>query len=642
MANIMEMFKALNKPSRNGFDLGKWNRFTAKAGELLPVYSKLIRKGDKLQVDCQHITNTRPLNSDAYTSIREYYNWYFVPMHLLWDKFNEWSVDLKDNVQVASSINGNTPLSERHPYFTTGQLYDVVQGLDNLTEEQNKLNIFGFERGRLARKLLHYLDYGDFYKPESSIIKNLEMNPWRLLAYNKIYQDYYRDSQWEAARPALFNLNYMTGAEGSNQIPMDEIDLTKWTMCDIRYANWKKDYFMGLLPNSQYGDAATIEAGSTDVYWSSLPDKYFYDIKASAKYLPSDAGSSGQAVYADYDIAPTNARTGISSSLYDDPVALKTNIKYNGTSYSGNVIGGGQQFVMTDNDLARLRTALGLTTQVSSSAAPFQLNSAFTILALRQAEALQKYKEIKMANKQDFPSQVYAQEGYKPSDAYSHRCLWLKGMDSTIDINPVVNTNLADENAADIRGRGLSAGAGEFGFNAEVDGILMCIYHAVPVLDYAIDGVHPDNLKTFLSDYANPIFDRTGMQQVTLANLMNNSPDFPLGFAGDETLLGYGPIYLDYKTDYTTIHGAFYNGDLRAWVAPITAEYIRNWLEGNQSGDYAVWKGLNANFFKVDPATLNPIFTMDVDSEVNSDQFWCNVRCSVSAVRNLDRDGLPY
>lgn len=624
MANIMDMFKALNKPSRNGFDLGKWNRFTAKAGELLPVYSKLVRKGDKFNVNTQFITNTRPLNSDAYCSIREYYNWYFVPMHLMWDKFNEWSVDLKDNVQVASSINGNTPLSERHPYFTTAQIYDVINGLDNLSLEQNKLNIFGFERGRLARKLMHYLDYGDFYKPENSIIRNLEMNPWRLLAYNKIYQDWHRDSQWESARPALFNLNYMTGAEGTNQIPMDEMDLTKWTMCDIRYANWQKDYFMGLLPNSQFGDAASVDMGSLGIQLNSPTELAFSNVYNE-------------------DYNPSSPRiTAFNGSGQDIKKVLNSAGGYSSINNDGTVVTSGfdrsQSWYFNQGAITKLRQAIGLPSNSTSS-----MSSAFTILALRQAEALQKYKEIKMANKQDFPSQVYAQEGYKPSDAYSHRSIWLKGFDSTIDINPVVNTNLADANAAVIRGRGLSAGQGNFTFDAEVDGVLMCIYHAVPILDYAIDGIHPDNLKTYLSDYANPIFDRTGMQQVHLANLMNNDPDFPLFDNHDETLLlGYGPIYLDYKTDYTTIHGAFYNGGLESWVAPISAEYIRNWLEGNQSGDYAFWKGLNANFFKVDPATLNPIFTTPVDSEVNSDQFWCNVRCSVSAVRNLDRDGLPY
>lgn len=589
----MEMFKALNKPSRNGFDLSYRNRFSAKAGELLPVYSKLMRKGDKAKISQRNITNTRPLNSDAYTSIREYYNWYFVPMNLLWDKFNVYSVDLKDNAQVASSINGNQPLSDKHPYWTTGQFYDVINGLDSLTAANNKLNPFGFERGRLARKLLHYLDYGDFYKPETSIIKNVEMNPWRLLAYQKIYQDYYRDSQWESSRPALFNLNYMDGSEGTNQIPLDEVDLTKWTMFDIRYANWNKDYFMGLLPNSQYGDVASI-----DVDFGGL------DISdATSLYLYGNPGAE----------MVSTSNTGL---LQAD------------TSASG------RQWTLKSASVERLANALGLRAQ--------NLVGQFTILALRQAEALQKYKEIKMANKQDFPSQVYAIEGVKPSNAYSQRCHWLKGVDGTIDINPVVNTNLTDENAALVRGRGISASQGGFDFDTDVDGVLMCIYHAVPVLDYAIDGVHPDNTKTYLSDYANPVFDRTGMQQVPLVHLFNNWPDTVLGFAGDENLLGYGPIYLDYKTDYSRIHGAFYNGDLHSWVAPITQNYIKAWLEGNQSGDYSVWRGLNSTFFKVNPATLNPIFTEDVDSEVKSDQFWCNAFFNVNVVRNLDRDGLPY
>lgn len=631
----MEMFRAMNKPSRNGYDMSVRNRFTAKAGEILPVYSKLLRKGDKVKIHQRNITNTRPLNSDAYTSVREYYNWYFVPMNLLWDKFNVWSVDLKENAQVASSINGNQPLSEKHPYFTTGQIYDVLSGLDNLTEENNKLNPCGFERGKLARKLLHYLDYGDFYKSESSIIKNLEMSPWRLLAYQKIYQDYYRDSQWENSRPALFNLNYMDGSEGTNQMPLDEVDLTKWTMFDIRYANWNKDYFMGLLPNSQYGDAASINIDTESFDPTTLSLRFPVLSSSFTDTSPLKVQISSSDTAARFVL---NARGGQSvGDVSGSPID------------SNGAIGADEKYVwfrrtLDASLLNELRSALGLpdTTIVSSSSVNSSLQSAFTILALRQAEALQKYKEIKMANKQDFPSQVFAQEGVKPSNAYSQRCQWLKGVDGTIDINPVVNTNLADQNAALVRGRGISASQGEMNFDTDVDGVLMCIYHAAPVLDYAIDGVHPDNTKTYLTDYANPIFDKTGMQQVNLAHLFNNWPDTALGFAGDENLLGYGPIYLDYKTDYSRIHGAFYNGGLQQWVAPITAEYIKIWLEGNQSGDYSVWAGLNVNFFKINPSTLNPIFTTPVDSDVNSDQFWCNAYFDVKMVRNLDRDGLPY
>lgn len=610
MANIMEMFKATNKPSRDGYDMSKTNRFTAKAGELLPVYSKLVMKGDKWSGNVKFITNTRPLNSDAYTTIREYYNWYFVPMHLLWDKFNEWSVDLKDNVQVAASINGNSPLSDKHPYFTCGQLYDAVDSLDNLTEANNKLNTFGFERGQLSRKLLHYLGYGDYYKSRETMIKNAELNPWRLLAYQKIYQDFYRDSQWESARPALFNLNYMDGSAGAEQIATDEIDYTKWTMFDIRYANWQKDYFMGLLPNSQYGDAATIDAGSINsdesillgtpvlkLLSSSVNDKYAV-LGAKSELLPNDY---------------------VKAAAY--PVTYSgTNDNY--VDFDGG--GGYAKISFSPEELA-------------------QLKSTFTILALRQAEALQKFKEIKMSNKQDFPSQAMAQFGVRPSNAYSHRAQWLKGMDSTININPVVNNNLAEGNTAVTRGRGIGAGSGNFTFESDVDGILMCIYHAVPVLDYSITGIHPDNTKTYFSDYAQPIFDKTGMQQIDMVHLLNHFPDTTVFFT-NETLLGYGPAYLDYKTDYPEIHGAFYNGDtLPAWVAPINQEYIVAWLEGNQSGDYSVWKGLNSSFFKVNPHVLDSIFAgEEVNSSVNTDHFWCNAFFDMSAIRNLDRDGLPY
>lgn len=620
----MEMFKAMNKPSRDGYDMSKTNRFTAKAGELLPVYSKLVMKGDKWKGQVKFITNTRPLNSDAYTNIREYYNWYFVPMHLLWDKFNEWSVDLKDNVQVAASINGNSPLSEKHPYFTCGQLYDSLSSLDSLSEANNKLNTFGFERGQLARKLLHYLGYGDYYRTRTTMLKNADLSPWRLLAYQKIYQDFYRDSQWESARPALFNLNYMDGAAGGEQIATDEIDYTKWTMFDIRYANWQKDYFMGLLPNSQYGDAASIDLGS-GIQLGSVSALDSYPEDANLYYVNENNPNENIAGVA-------ASRNYSNKSLGRDFYPLNDD----GTLGNRTHMGVHGNLYLSAGAVQKLRDSLGLS-------ASSNVSSAFTILALRQAEMLQKFKEIKMSNKQDFPSQAMAQFGVRPSNAYSHRAQWLKGMMSNININPVVNNNLAEGNTAVTRGRGIGAGSGEFTFESDVDGVLMCIYHAVPILDYSITGIHPDNTKTYFSDYAQPIFDKTGMQQVDMVHLLNHFPETAVGFT-DNTLLGYGPAYLDYKTDFPEIHGAFYNGDtLPAWVAPINQEYIAAWLEGNQSGDYSVWKGLNSSFFKVNPHVLDPIFAgQEVDSSVNTDHFWCNAFFDMSAVRNLDRDGLPY
>ena len=33
------------------------------------------------------------------------------------------------------------------------------------------------------------------------------------------------------------------------------------TMFDLEYCNWNKDMFMGVLPDTQFGDVATIDTG---------------------------------------------------------------------------------------------------------------------------------------------------------------------------------------------------------------------------------------------------------------------------------------------------------------------------------------------------------------------------------------------
>ena len=97
MANIMSQVDFRNKPSRNGFDLSMKRNFTAKVGEILPVWYKSIIPGDKFRIDLKSFTRTQPLNTAAYGRIREYYDLYFVPMESIWNKFPEIVQQLNDN-----------------------------------------------------------------------------------------------------------------------------------------------------------------------------------------------------------------------------------------------------------------------------------------------------------------------------------------------------------------------------------------------------------------------------------------------------------------------------------------------------------------------------------------------------------------
>lgn len=612
MANIMQMFRAKNKVSRNAFDLSKKLAFTAKAGELLPIYSRICMPGDRFNIRTAWKSRTAPVNTAAFTRFKEYYDWYFVPLQLLWNKYNTWSTNMKENNQVATSINGTTQLTDEHPFFTSTQISNYLQniGYQGSTGSANYKNAFGYNRGNLSIKLLHYLGYGDFTpqdagtNPFQNLITNYKASPWRLLAYQKIYQDWYRNTQWENSRPETCNIDYIDGSAESLQIPVADIDYSKVNMFDLQYANWNKDMFMGVLPNSQYGDEASVNIGVEDIL-----SEY-----NSLMYVTGNGSA-----------APGN-------TLYFSLINGSADKSIRAADNSSNTL----NLRFKTEQLEDLRSKFGI--------------SNFSILALRQAEALQKFKEIQQSNSQDFPSQTEAHFGHRPNNAYSQRCIRIGGYDGVIEIQDVDNTNITENedgtmNGADIAGKGIARGQGNLSdFIADVPGVIMCIYHVKPLLDYASSGISPDNLKTLFTDYAIPEFDKTGMQQVPLIMLTNRKDSGWTGIDIQDGLLGYAPNYFDYKTDYDEVKGAFYNGGLESWVAPITQNYINAFLASTQQGSTTslVFNGLNYNFFKINPSVLDSIFALSADSQVSSDTFWINTYFDIKAVRPLDVDGLPY
>lgn len=606
----MSMTKLRNKVSRNGFDLSRKNLFTAKVGEALPVACIECIPGDSFDIDMAWFTRTQPVNTAAYTRMREYYDWYFVPTNLLWNKFNTFVTQMSDNNQKATGINGNVKLTEDHPYFTYNQISDYI----NRISTEQKENFFGFSRAELSCKLLHYLDYGDFTKflvgqPPTAV--DAKLNPFPLLAYQKIYQDFIRDSQWEKAYAPASNIDYISGAEGSLNLPISQLDTSVENMFDLRYFNWNKDYFMGLLPNSQYGESASV----------ILPPKFdtlpVTRLPANDEVYLSLDGSNGAL------FKPTGAGYSTLASL--------ENQQYGGVGDNGKWQGA-PTLMHNVNNLQALANAMKLNELTVDASL---LTNAFTILALRQAEAKQKWAEITQSQQQDYKSQIEAHFDVRVSDAYSDRCKYIGGVNGNVDIEAVTNQNLTGDNDANIAGRGQGGARGSINFDTKVHGYLMCIYHAVPLLDFAIDGIKRQNLKTSVFDYAIPEFDATGMVSVPLVELTSSYTGVQT-----DTLLGYAPRYIDYKSSYDVVHGAFFNGDLDAWVAPIDTNYIKEYLDN--LGASIASGAFNYHFFKVPPSVLNPIFGLSVDSSVATDQLLINASFDIKAVRNLDRNGLPY
>ena len=263
------------------------------------------------------------------------------------------------------------------------------------------------------------------------------------------------------------------------------------------------------------------------------------------------------------------------------------------------------------------------------------LKPRFDILSFRIAEATQKWKEVTQCAKQGYKEQLEAHFNVKLSEALSDHCRYIGGCSSDITISEVLNTNLS-ASEADIKGKGIGGGYCDETFSCNEHGILMCIYHSVPLLDYLRSGQDYQLLHTMATDLPVPEFDHIGMEALPIEVLFNEYGNIGNAVSAID-VLGYSPRYIGYKTSVDWVTGAF-ETTLDSWVSPLTSKIQSDKLAFTNSSSYYVgWA-----WFKVAPAVLDSIFVTKVDHTWDTDQFLVNVNFDVKAVQNLDYNGMPY
>lgn len=615
MASYTGMSNLQNHPHRSGFDIGRKNTFTAKVGELLPVYWDISMPGDKYRFNVEYFTRTQPVETSAYTRLREYFDFYAVPLRLLWKSAPSVLTQMQDINQIqALSLTQNLSLGTYLPSVSINQLGLVLYRLSNNSynpgSSSSLKNMFGFSRGDLAYKLFSYLGFGNIiqYSPSSGqrwwstsltvdssssytqqYIQNSVVNVFPLLAYQKIYQDFFRWSQWENSNPSSCNVDYFSGLSYTliSDIPESSSDYWKSdTMFDLKYCNWNKDMLMGVLPNSQFGDVAVID----------IPNSGASDI-----VLGSDTAKS---------------KVGVASSI---------------TSNSAQI----PFFALQASSSNTVPAASTLRVDLST------LQSQFTVLALRQAEALQRWKEISQSGDSDYREQIRKHFGVNLPQALSNMCTYIGGISRNLDISEVVNNNLASEgDTAVIAGKGVGAGNGSFTYTTNEHCVVMCIYHAIPLLDYTITGQDGQLLVTDVESLPIPEFDNIGMEVLPMSQIFNS----PKASIVNLFNAGYNPRYFNWKTKLDVVNGAF-TTTLKSWVSPVTESLLSGWFGfGYQEGDVNenTRVVLNYKFFKVNPSVLDPIFGVNADSTWDTDQLLVNSYIGCYVARNLSRDGVPY
>ena len=184
--------------------------------------------------------------------------------------FRSWLTKKSTLTSAASSTENTTRLTDV-PYVSQSIISGYLQTA-NANDQTNTRDDAGMPLVYGSCKLLDMLGYGSMIDSGNSgkaaitqkylgldglsdgvnplvysVSQNVSALPF--LAYQKVYFDFYSNPQWEKHLAYAYNVDYWTG--GSS------ISLTT-NMLKLRYADYPKDYFTGILPASQYGSVAAL------------------------------------------------------------------------------------------------------------------------------------------------------------------------------------------------------------------------------------------------------------------------------------------------------------------------------------------------------------------------------------------------
>jgi len=354
---------AMPRPQTNTFDLSHDRKFSGKIGELMPISVMEVVPGDKFNIKATNLTRFAPLLTPIMHQASVYCHFFFVPNRILWPNWENFISGGEDGLA--------------DPTFPTVDLTIPTQ--------------YG------VQTLADYLGL-----PTGNQLTDVSALPFA--AYQKIYQDYYRDEN-------LITKTDISVSDGT-QSNVDTIELAS-----MKKRAWQHDYFTSALPWTQRGPEATIPLGTT------APIIY-------------EANSANPALLKNYN-------TG----------QIIPNFDSSGTPFETNSGGGlfanlpGQTYLDWDNS-EQLKADLSQAT-------------ASSINDLRRAFRLQEWLERNARGGARYIEIITAHFGVRSSDARLQRPEFLGGSSTPITISEVLQTsNTAGATGSDATPQGNMAGHG--------------------------------------------------------------------------------------------------------------------------------------------------------------------------------------
>ena len=442
---------AMPKPAQNTFDLSHDRKFSMKIGEITPILCQETVPGDKFNVESTNLLRFAPMLAPIMHQTSVYIHYFFVPNRIIWDNWEDFITGGEDG-----TANPAFPVFNNLGSVSEGSLFDYL-GLPTGTS------------------------IGD-------------VNALPTMAYNKIYNEYYRDQN-------LATKITDKAVDGNNSAV---------GLFNLQKRAWQHDYFTSALPWTQKGPEATLPLGTT------------------APLLYQDVNPPGS----DYTIARARVSDGagpMGNLNYDDYL----------TDGAGRLKDSNSQFYNLDVTETHV-------TDLSDAAAA-------SINELRRAFRLQEWLERNARGGSRYIEVIMAHFGVKSSDSRLQRPEFLGGSATPVTISEVLQTSdNASETTpqANMAGHGVAVGqSNRVSYFCEEHGFILGLMTVMPKTAYQ-QGLPKIFSKFDKFDYFWPSFQSIGEQPI-----YNQEIYYDAGDSQNEEVFGYTPRYAEYKYIPSSVHG---------------------------------------------------------------------------------------
>ena len=280
MANLKA---ALTRPkvsehyARNPFDRSYSVNTSYQLGGLEPFFAQPFIAGSHVKLNRAIFQRTADVNTAAFPKVDTHVEFFVVPIRLLWAYWNNFKLNIQDfNSANFGSLNSTSmDFTAYTPSLSYLDIHEVLRQLNNDRFQSSALTpstYFNYANTASssaqsatvgAMRVLAGLGYGQYPFADMSSYDStglpFHVNPLKLLAYQKVYYDHFRNTSYEPNDPSAYNIDDLAT---SVKIP----DKRLGKLMRYHYVNYRKDYFQSVYPSLNY-----VVSNPTGQTWT-LPD----------------------------------------------------------------------------------------------------------------------------------------------------------------------------------------------------------------------------------------------------------------------------------------------------------------------------------------------------------------------------------